>query len=157
MNELLLIDMMSELNLDLLQNDYIEKDMKRGKVSFFKKIFSINKKQEQPFEFLFENPQYEETNIVINPYEEEPEVSDDTNCMEIYNKEDFNLDTNDESEFTNRGFTISIFEKKFRNLIKIISGITATVLVVVGIVILLIKHHKSGIKSIKEKVQILTT
>lgn len=157
MNELLLINMMSELNLDLLQNDYIEKDMKRGKISFFKKIFSLKKKSEQPYEFPFEYPQFEDPNLVMNQLGEDSELDNDTMNMEIYNKEELDCDTDEDSNIIDRGFSIRIFEKKFRNLIKIISGITATILVVIGILIILIKRHKGGIKTIKEKVQMLTT
>ena len=41
MNELLLIDMMSELNPELLEDDYIEKDMKRGKVPFYRWFLNL--------------------------------------------------------------------------------------------------------------------
>lgn len=146
MNELLLIDMMSELNPELLEDNYIEKDMKREKVPFYKLIFSFKKTSKQYAPFLVEDTLFEES---LNS-EKELEVTEDIKTADI-------LDEADESEDEENkwGFNISIFEKKFRNLFKIIYGIAATVIVVISIIVIILRRHKSGIKLHRKKIEII--
>ncbi len=149
MNELLLIDMMSELNPELLQDDYIEKDMKREKIPFYKLIFSFRKTTKQHMESPVENPLSEE---ICLPYAEY-NGSDMAENMKASEIEEDTEET--EEQAPEWGFNISIFEKKFRNLFKIISGIAATVIVVISIVVILLRRHKSGIKLHSKKIQII--
>ncbi|QHQ59523.1 hypothetical protein Ana3638_00855 [Anaerocolumna sedimenticola] len=147
MNELLLIDMMSELNPELLQDDYMEKDMKRGK-SFFKLLFSFKKTSKCPDEFPVENP-ISEGIVNTFPGNYELEAAEDIKSAEVAEE---NENLTEENEW---GFHIGIFEKKFRNLFKIISGIAATAIVIVSIIVIILKRHKSGIKLHREKIQII--
>ncbi len=149
MNELILIDMMSELNPELLQNNYIEKDMKRGKIPFYRLIFSSKKASKQCISFPVENPvSYESP--ASDRDNDELEVTEDIKTAEVTDKTEKSKEEGNEW-----GFDISIFEKKFRNLFKIISGIAATVIVVVSIIIIIIRRHKSGIKLHSKKIQII--
>lgn len=146
MNELLLIDMISELNPELLQDDYMEKDMNRGKVPFYRWFLNLKKTSKQPYESPAENS-----------YSEDNKASDyDLVAVEDINTAELLIE-NRESEEERRswGFSISIFEKKFRNLFKIVSGIAATVIVVISIIVFLLRRHKSGVKLHTKKVQII--
>lgn len=148
MNELLLIDMMSELNPELLQDDYMEKDMKREKFPLFKLLFPFKKTSKQPDEFPVENPLSEEINSYPDKYEYE--MAEDLKTAEV-TEEPREL----EEEENQWGFHIGIFEKKFHNLFKIISGIAATAIVIVSILVIILRRHKSGIKLHRKKIQII--
>lgn len=146
MNELLLIDMMSELNPELLEDDYIEKDMKRGKVPFYRWFLNLKKTSKQSYEFPVENPISEDSNAS----EYDLVVAEDINTAELLNE------TGESEENRRRwGFNISIFEKKFRNLFKIVSGIAATIIVIISIIVILLRRHKSGVKLHAKKIQII--
>ena len=152
MNELLLIDMMSELNPELLEDDYIEKDMKRGKVPFYRWFLNLKKSSKQSYEFSVENPVSEESNASkdSNASDYDLVVAEDINTAELLNE------TGESEENRRRwGFNISIFEKKFRNLFKIVSGIAATVIVIISIIVILLRRHKSGVKLHAKKIQII--
>ncbi|WMJ86348.1 hypothetical protein [Anaerocolumna sp. MB42-C2] len=148
MNELLLIDMMSELNPELLQDDYMEKDMKRDKSLFYKLFFLFKKTSNQPNEFPVEYP-ISEGIININPDNYELEAAEDIKTAEVTEENESQTEDNE------WGFHIGIFEKKFRNLFKIISGIAATAIVIVSIIVIILKHHKSGVKLHRGKIQII--
>lgn len=157
MDELLLIEMMGMLNPELLQNDFIEKDMNRRKIPFFNRLFSFTKAPKQRYENFFEYSQAEDsTNQNIRHSDElveseKLEVNDNHDLIESVEEnekiEDYNLN--------NFGFSISIFKRKFRNLVKIISGIAAAFFVVIGIIVIIIRHHKGGIKLYEKKVQVI--
>lgn len=152
MNELLLIDMMSELNPELLEDDYIEKDMKRGKVPFYRWFLNLKKSSKQSYEFSVENPVSEESNASkdSNASDYDLVVAEDINTAELLNE------TGESEENRRRwGFSISIFEKKFRNLFKIVSGIAATIIVIISIIVILLRRHKSGVKLHAKKIQII--
>lgn len=174
MNESLLIDIMSELNPELLQDEYMERDMKKGKITFLNRIFSLKKTPKQRYDNLLSNKLSEEVmNQGIKGNEEEvkellkidiiEEIKSEIDKIEITEKIEMSkkvennqkYDTMDEVYFNNLGFKISIFRRKFRNLIKIMSGITAASLVVLGIVIIVVKRRKNGIKLYEKKVQII--
>jgi hypothetical protein len=146
MNELLLIDMMSELDPVLFEDDYIEKDMKREKIPFYKLIFKFRKTPKQSYEFPVESPFLEDSSISHNDFV----MAEDINTSEMMHE-------TDESEgIENKwGFSISIFKKKFHSLFKIVSGIAATVIVVISIIVILLRRHKSGIKLHSKKIQII--
>ncbi len=152
MNELLLIDMMSELNPELLEDDYIEKDMKRGKVPFYRWFLNLKKSSKQSYEFSVENLVSEESNASkdSNASDYDLVVAEDINTAELLNE------TGESEENRRRwGFSISIFEKKFRNLFKIVSGIAATIIVIISIIVILLRRHKSGVKLHAKKIQII--
>jgi len=158
-NELLLVEMMSELSPELLQNEYIEKDMKREKAPFLNRFFSFIKNSKPQFKISFENILSEET---TNQYGirkdelEEKHIQAIDKSEETRNIEEANIiEDIEDDNLENLGFTISIFRKKIRNFIKIISSIAATFLVVIGIVIFIIKHNKSGLKLYEKKVQVI--
>ena len=155
MNELLLIEMMSELDPGLLENDYIEKDMNREKVTFFKRLFSSKKKSKQEHKNFFGNFILEdmESNLQFN------DVLEETEQIEIIDKIDEKVDEIDGmpklEDYNNLGFSVSIFRRKIHNLVKIISGIIAAFLVMIGIILIIINRHKSGIKLYEKKIQII--
>ncbi len=151
MNELLLIDMLSELNPELLQDDYIEKDMKKEKIPFLKLIFPFKKMSKQPYESPVENPLSEESASKYIEYNDKSQVAEAIISFELPQETEELKDENNNK----RGFSISIFEKKFFHILKIISGIAATVIVVIGIIIIILKHHKSGFKLHSKKIQII--
>lgn len=146
MNELLLIDMMSELNPELLQDDYIEKDMKRGKIPFYKLFFTFRKTSKQSYGFPVEDPVSE----VSPDREKELVMAEDINTAEVM--EETGEPEEEEKEWS---FNISIFKKKFHLLFTIISGIAATVIVVISIILILLRRHKGGIKLHSKKIQII--
>lgn len=130
MNESLLIDMMSEVDLDFIQNDYMEKDMKR-------KIGSILEEIEDFFYrtkhfFLFQKKQEilldESLEKICDEISESSSINDRTL--------EYNRYMEGESKYS---FSIRAFEKKFWNAKRVLSGVVAAVMVCVGIVII-IKH-----------------
>ncbi len=152
MNELLLIEMLGEVNPELLDNNIIEKDLKRGKLSLFRKIFMKNKWNDED-DFTIN------TNFDKLVKEQTP-LSMDT--ADISESEDIKCDYKDvhndsETEEKKSLFNISIFKKSFKNLIKIISGITVAILILVGIIIfivkLVLKKHKCS-SFIRRKIQV---
>ncbi len=98
MDELLLVDMMSEIDLSFIQNELIEKDMKRN---FFR--FPLKKRKKQ-----------------VDNLEKFEKVVSKT-----------------EENENNYSFNVYAFEKKFWNLKKIMSGMVATTVIFVGILIVL--------------------
>ncbi len=160
MDELLLIEMMSMLNPELLQNDFIEKDMKRGKIPFFNRLFSFTKAPKQRYENFFEYSQSEDSTNQNIRHSDELAESRESEKLEVNDNHDL-IESMEESEkiedynLNNFGFSISIFKRKFRNLVKIISGIVAAFFVVIGIIVIIIRHHRGGIKLYEKKVQVI--
>ncbi|MFU0828159.1 MAG: Exported protein [Lachnoclostridium sp.] len=143
MNELLLIDMMSELDPALLEDDYMEKDMKREKIPFFKRLLNF-KTAKQSYEFPEKNPMKEH-------------ITADNDFVMAENIHFGKLDgksvQTEESGYI-RGFQISIFRKKLHRFFKILSGIAATVIVLSSIVLILLKRHKGSSKLRTKKIQL---
>jgi ABC-type bacteriocin/lantibiotic exporter with double-glycine peptidase domain len=134
MNELLLIDMLSELNPELLQDDYMERDLKDGVFSFLKKLFSFKRTTEQSVETLMQEEVSEAARLIGSDYSYEEE------SLEAVNEE--------QKEYAGKtsglGFSIHIFQKKINIFVKIISGITATLVLVIGIFIFFITKNKGS-------------
>lgn len=161
MNEILLISMLGELDPSLLEDDYMEKDMKKGFLSFLfhflkKTVFQIDYKAFEQTNSEEESKQNEnkhevsafEDTIRDDSFENKNEVNaSKTSEMEIINT---NMDTQFEEELP-----ISVFKRNFSNLFKIISGIVAAFILVIGIIVILIKRHKSGTKLYEKKIQII--
>lgn len=165
MDELLLIDMMSELNPELLQDDYIEKDMRKGKIPLVNIFFSFRKPTKLRYEHFFEHPISEEipqytknkNDIEVKRDFENVEIMNDVEISEeigiIKNVDDNNIPKDENTN--NQNFNISIYTREYPNRIKIISGVTAASLVVSGIVLFVIRHHKGIIKLVEKKAQII--
>lgn len=159
MNELLLIEMLKDINPELLENNIIEKDLKRGRHSLLKRIFMKNKWNEvddfpvnEPYDIVIEEQAPFSTNIIDS-------IKNDTNSMKFSNLEHEFKDTPKDLdvEDTNSLFNISIFKKSFKNLIKIISGIAVAIVVLVGIIVFVVKFivKKQKYSSfIKRKIQV---
>lgn len=142
MDEVLLIDMMSQLYPELLENNYIEKDMKRAKLPLFKRIFSSSKKNEN----IFANMSKDYWNPSINyefSTEEAEELTLDLSKIEAPM----------ESKGNNSSLNISIFTRELP-FVKIISGFVAALFVVGGIILFIIKHNKGILKIFEGKTQI---
>lgn len=181
MNEVLLINMIGQLSPELLQDDYMERDMKKGILSFLGKALKKIVKQQYGSSFF-------QSFSSKNEYKKAIELdktgsgnkSDDIEAKDAYrndiveydskhilgqekNRTDcFNTDADDMSKedkdsynLDTRGLNIGIFKRNFRNLTKIISGIAATFVVILSIIIILIKRHKSGIKLLKKSIQVI--
>lgn len=181
MNEALLINMIGQLSPELLQDDYMEKDMKKGILSFLGKILKKIVKQQYGnsfFQSLSNKNEYEKSSEQDNTELDSKKDSIETentyhnNIVEYGNKhimeriknhiDHLNTDTYDTSiedkedyDLNTRGLSIGIFKKNFRNLVKIISGIAATFVVILSIIIILIVRHKSGIKLLKKSIQVI--
>lgn len=146
MNEVLLINMIGQLSPELLQDNYMEKEMKKSILSFLGKILKKLAKLQYGNSF-FQSISYK------NEYEESAETDNinnlnaDTYDSSVEDKEEYDLNT--------RGLSIRIFKKNFRNIIKIISGIAATFVVILSIIIILIVRHKSCIKLLKKNIQVI--
>jgi hypothetical protein len=160
MNELLLIEMLGDINPELLENDIIEKDLKRGRHSLLKRIFMKNKWNEED-NFPINKPYDDITMEEEVPFSMDiiDSIKHDTNSMKFSNLEYDYKDTQEglETENTNSLFNISIFKKSFKNLIKIISGIAVALVVLVGIIIFIVKFivkkHKYS-SFIRRKIQV---
>ncbi|MDF2952426.1 MAG: hypothetical protein K0S18_2009 [Anaerocolumna sp.] len=158
MNEIMLINMLGEIEPSLLQDDYMEKDMKRGFLSFLYRLF---KKTASELEY---NPLHLTISQDLNSVPEHFNCTEEIEIQEIHSD-----DSNKKSEETNtigtfeslddaddkNVLSISIFKKNIRTLIKIISGIVAAFILIIGIVIILLKRHKSGTKLYEKKIQII--
>jgi hypothetical protein len=160
MNEIVLINMLSEIDPSLLQDDYIEKDMKKGFLSFLFRFFKKTTSEleynslNQPFSEEEDNLKESKNELEVSQNKDEPDgliVTDDHKNLENVAV----LGATDEDFQNNRGLSISIFKKNFHNLIKIISGIVAAFILVIGILVILIKHHKTGAKLYEKKIQII--
>lgn len=159
MNEMLLINMLGELDPSLLEDDYMEKDMKKGFLSFlfhfFKKtVFQIDYKafEQTSSEEVNDSMMHNASTLEENKKNDNFEIKSEENAsktpeMEIINT---NIDTLSEEELP-----ISVFKRNFSNVFKIISGIVAAFILVIGIIVILIKRHKSGTKLYEKKIQII--
>ncbi|MDF2609420.1 MAG: hypothetical protein K0R92_894 [Lachnospiraceae bacterium] len=158
MNEILLINMIGEIEPSLLQDDYMEKDMKRGFLSF---LFRLFKKTASEIEYNPLNLNIFEEIRSVEEYDNQPEVTKTQEIREkisdiqpIENKMDVSTETV-ESTPENNGLSISIFKKNVKTVIKIISGIAAAFILIIGIIVILIMRHKSGTKLYEKKIQII--
>jgi ATP-dependent Zn protease len=150
--------MLGEIEPSLLQDDYMEKDMKRGFLSFLYRLF---KKTASELEY---NPLHLTISQDLNSVPEHFNCTEEIEIQEIHSD-----DSNKKPEETNtignfeslddaddkNVLSISIFKKNIRTLIKIISGIVAAFILIIGIVIILLKRHKSGTKLYEKKIQII--
>lgn len=144
MDEALLVDLMSGLDTELLQNNYIEKDMNRGKIPILNRIFSFKKASIFSYENIFHNTENDEI-LVVNACSEDTAID---GCMADTMK-------SEDDQLYNEGLSISIFKKGFPNLVKIISGITAAFVVLSGIILFFVRHHKIVVKLFNKKAQII--
>lgn len=141
MDEALLVDMMSGLIPELIQNNYIEKDMRRGKIPVFGRLFSAKKATIFQYDNIFRKSMNTGNQYGSTDSAEPGDIGESVEAEEYGMQE--------------RNISIGIFKKGFPNLIKIISGITAAFVVVGGIIIFVIKHHKIVVKLFHKKAQII--
>ncbi|WP_313131002.1 hypothetical protein [Anaerocolumna sp.] len=180
MNEILLINMIGQLDPELLEDNYMEKDLKKdlkkGILSFLGKILKKIAKQQYGSSFLqalsiknecekqIEQDKMESDN---NDFETEDSnivepgnkiiMDGEVSHMDYYNADVDSIQKEDKApdNLDTRGLNIGIFKKNIRNLTKVISGIAATFVVILSIIIILIKRHKSGIKLLKKSIQVI--
>lgn len=177
MNEVLLINMIGQLDPELLQDNYMEKDMKKGILSFLGKLLKKIAKQQYGSSFLqkysnknecekrieqdkteSDNRKEEGENIYGNDIAEHSSKHiTDNGKSNYYSEDDDNIENEDKETYDpdTRGLSIGIFKKNIRNLTKVLSGIAATFVVILSIIIILIKRHKSGIKLLKKSIQVI--
>lgn len=169
MNEVLLINMIGQLSPELLQDNYMEKEMKNSVLSFLGTLLKKLTKLQYGNSFF-------QSNSSKNEYEEstEPDKTESNSKKDIVeientyhnkieygnnnsNEDTYDTSTEDKEEYdlNTRGLSIRIFKKNFRNIIKIISGIAATFVVILSIIIILIVRHKSCIKLLKKNIQVI--
>lgn len=176
MNEVLLINMIGQLNPELLEDNYMEKDMKKGILSFLGKVLKKIAKQQYGSSFLqslsnkneCEKPieqdkmesdnddfETESSNLVDHGNKNTMECKKDP--MDYYNADVDSIQKEDKTSDNpdTRGLSIGIFKKNIRNLTKVISGIAATFVVILSIIIILIKRHKTGLKLLKKSIQVI--
>lgn len=158
MNELLLIEMLGDINPELLENNIIEKDLKRGRHSLLKRIFMKNKWNEENFPEMkpYDDLAIEETPFSLDTIQS---IESDINSMKFDTIENDYREAHEDynSDDSNSLFNISIFKKSFKNLIKIISGISVALIVLVGVIIFIVKFlmKKDKFSSfIKSKIQV---
>lgn len=120
MNELMLIEMMSELDPKFLNNKYIENDMKR--FHFFNLFHMKTKDKEYDFPFL-------------------EQESKDNNLI-YFNKEAVDEENQEIDNQNNSLFDIGIYKKKMKGIYKILSGIATAIFVILGIVVFIVKKQK---------------
>ena len=136
MNELMLIDMMSELDPKFINNRYIENDMRKFHfLNFFKK-----KTKDNEYDFPFLNQENLSTS------------KEESNNLQLQNEDGregnliyFNKEIDNESDNDmNSLFDIGIYKKKIKGIYKILSGIAAAIFLILGIVMIIIKKQKRG-------------
>jgi len=140
MNEYLLINMLSEISPELLEDNYLEKDLKKKETPFWKRVFSFLKSTDDSKDFI--EP------FTITNTDEQYQEHVEALTVETDNDDEYTIQ---EEEPQQRNFSITVFKKKINRLFTIISGVVATIIFIIGIVIFLIRK----IRNIKRsKVQI---
>lgn len=142
MNEYLLINMLSELDPELLEDNYMEKDLKKKAGPFIKRLFSILKSKNESKEFI--EP------FTISNTDEQYQEHIDTVMVEADGEDEYTIQEEDGHK---RNFSITIFKKKINKLYTIISGVAATMIFIIGIIIFLVRKTRS-IKQNRKKIQI---
>lgn len=134
MDEFLLINMLSELSPDLLEDEYMEKDLKRKEGPFYKRVFSTSTLKPKSL-----------SNIAISNIDKEYEEHIEPMKATITKEEEIMAYDCKEAN----KLTIRIFKKKLHKIVTITSGITATLLFIIGILLLIIKKVKLNNGSMK--------
>lgn len=140
MNEYLLINMLSEISPELLDDNYMEKDLKKKEAPFWKRVFSFLKGRDEAKDFI-------EPFTITNTDEAYQEHAD-VILTEIDNEDEYTVQ---EEDFQPRNFSITVFKKRINKFFTILSGIIASLIFIIGIIIFLIRK----IRNLKQgKVQI---
>lgn len=140
MDEILLVDMMSELYPELLENNYIERDMKKGRLSLLSRFFSFGKTQD------LQEETFSDKAVRIDG-------TDMASSQERIDGQDSVKPDSPEGEPLPTSLPISIFTREFP-IFKIISGFAAVLFVIGGIILFLFKHNKDILKIFDRKTQI---
>lgn len=143
MNEQTLINMLSELDAGSLKENFTEKDLKNKDGNVFKRAYfyirSLNRKDDSVKGSILKDHLEEYTGASEEFFTENDTVS----AMEA---------EEEEQDAQQRGFTIHVFKRSIRNLIRIITAIIAALIVIIGLVIVLIR--RKHIFKLFKKVQI---
>lgn len=142
MDEFLLINMLCDINPELIDDNYIETDLKKKGEPFWKRVFTFLKSKDESKDFI--EP------FAITNIDEEYHEQLDTIIVEAASDDEYTVQ---EEDLTQRNFPIVIFKKKVTNIFTVISGVAATIFFIVGIVIFLIRKTKN-MKENGEKIQI---
>lgn len=137
MNEYLLINMLSDINPALLEDDYMENDMKKKKSSLFKRFFSYFKSKKSK-DFL--KP------FVITNTDEEYQEPVEVVILQTDNEDEYTV----QDEIYKKDFSITVFKKRINKVYTIISGVVASTVFIIGILIFLIRK----IRTIKQRSKI---
>jgi len=119
MNELMLIEMMSELDPKFINNKYVENDMKRFHFFDF-----LKKTKDKEYDFPFLEEENKESNLIY------------------FNKEVVDDESGEIDNISNSLFDIGIYKKKVKSIYKILSGIATAIFVILGIVVFIVKKQK---------------
>jgi hypothetical protein len=132
--------MLSEISPELLEDNYLDKDLKKKETPFWKRVFSFLKSTDDSKDFI--EP------FTITNTDEQYQEHVEALTVETDNDDEYTIQ---EEEPQQRNFSITVFKKKINRLFTIISGVVATIIFIIGIVIFLIRK----IRNIKRsKVQI---
>jgi hypothetical protein len=132
--------MLSEISPELLEDNYLEKDLKKKETPFWKRVFSFLKSTDDSKDFI--------EHFTITNTDEQYQEHVEALTVETDNDDEYTIQ---EEEPQQRNFSITVFKKKINRLFTIISGVVATIIFIIGIVIFLIRK----IRNIKRsKVQI---
>jgi hypothetical protein len=143
MNEQTLINMLSELDAGSLKENFTEKDLRNKDGNVFKRAYfyirSLNRKDDSVKGSILKEHLEEYTDASGEFFTENDTVA----AMEA---------EEEEQNEQQRGFTIHVFKRSIRNLIRIITAIIAALIVIIGLIIVLIR--RKHIFKLFKKVQI---
>lgn len=136
MNEQVLINMLSELDAGSLNEDFTDKDIRRKDGNIFKRAYfyirALGRKEELASD-----------SILMKHWDEYMEAAEEPLAQAA-------AVTENSPEW---GFSIHVFKREIKNLVKLISAIIAAVLVIIGLLLVVIKRKK-GVKISLKKMQI---
>lgn len=143
MNEQTLINMLSELDASSLKENFTEKDIRNKDGNVFKRAYfyisSLKRKEDTV-----------KGTILMEHLAEYTEASE-----EIFPEIETNsaVEAEDEEEDNRqRGFSIHVFKRSVKNLIRLITAVVAALIVIIGVLIVLIR--RKHIFKLSKKIQI---
>ncbi len=145
MNEQTLINMLSELDAGSLKENFTEKDLRSREGNIFKRAYFYIKSQSWKEEA--------DSSILMNHLEEYREEVEEAPFSEASKlKAAENIEEEEEST-SQRGFSIHVFKRSIKNIVRMITAIIAALFVILGLIIVIFKR-KQGIKFRAKKIQI---
>lgn len=141
MNEQTLINMLSELDAVYLNENFTERDLRNKQGNIFKRAYfyikSLNKKEEAA-----------DKSILMNHWEDYREAAGEV-VVAAQEKEE----QAESEEDSGLRFSIHVFKRGIGNVVKLISAVSAALLVIIGLLLVIIKRRKV-IKRALKKIQI---